>query len=585
MIDPILSLAFAMQSNKGVYALLLGSGVSRSAQIPTGWEVVLDLVSKLAHMEDKDCGTDAAKWFQDKYGKEPDYSELLDEVAKSREERQQLLRSYFEPNDEEREQGLKQPTAAHRAIAKLVAGGYVRVIVTMNFDRLIERAIEDEGITPTVISTPDAVEGALPLIHQECCVVKVHGDYLDTRIKNTPKELEKYDRRVNKLLDRIFDEFGLIVCGWSAEWDPALRAAYERCKSRRFTLYWAARGKLAECAERLVKARSGAVVSIKDADTFFTELSEKVLALEDLQRPHPLSVAAAAATVKRLLSEDRHRIRLHDLVYDEAERAFDALQPVFQSLMEDRDFAKALCEFDAKIEVLRTICIHGAYWGNGTHIRDFAFPIHRLAVNPHEGHSTTQLDPSARHTPSIILLYNSGIAALAKRNIEMLVGLLTIPKVTHLGETKPLLIQTNWGKLQEFFNSLPNRKNQSAPASEWLFENCRDGLRHIIPSDTEYDRLFDFFEMLRSIVYTEIASGGVYSADENYKWWPPGGRFVRKLVQQWRDSANSSLEALKHDDTVTEPLTRHFFSNDPARFESAMAKFEECVAKMCQKHW
>jgi type I restriction enzyme R subunit len=43
----------------------------------------------------------------------------------------------------------------------LVAGGYVRVIVTTNFDRLIERAIEDAGVTPAVISTPDATEGAL----------------------------------------------------------------------------------------------------------------------------------------------------------------------------------------------------------------------------------------------------------------------------------------------------------------------------------------------------------------------------------------------------------------------------------------
>ncbi len=40
MIEPIVSLAFSLHANKGVYALLLGSGVSRSAGIPTGWEVV-----------------------------------------------------------------------------------------------------------------------------------------------------------------------------------------------------------------------------------------------------------------------------------------------------------------------------------------------------------------------------------------------------------------------------------------------------------------------------------------------------------------------------------------------------------------
>ena len=31
MIDPINSLAFSVQANRGVYALLLGSGVSRAA--------------------------------------------------------------------------------------------------------------------------------------------------------------------------------------------------------------------------------------------------------------------------------------------------------------------------------------------------------------------------------------------------------------------------------------------------------------------------------------------------------------------------------------------------------------------------
>jgi hypothetical protein len=31
----------SIYSNKGVFALLLGSGISRSAGIPTGWEVVL----------------------------------------------------------------------------------------------------------------------------------------------------------------------------------------------------------------------------------------------------------------------------------------------------------------------------------------------------------------------------------------------------------------------------------------------------------------------------------------------------------------------------------------------------------------
>ena len=222
MIEPILSLAFGMHSIKGAYALLLGSGVSRSAGIPTGWEVVLDLIRKIAQLSGQDCEPDPAAWYKTAYDAEPGYSALLDQLAGSPSERNRLLRSYFEPSAEEREQGLKLPTIAHKAIAELVAAGFVRVIVTTNFDRLIEQALEAIGINPTVISTPDAVEGALPLVHTPCTIIKVHGDYLDTRIKNSPAELAEYDPRTDHLLDRVFDEFGLIVCGWSAEWDAAL---------------------------------------------------------------------------------------------------------------------------------------------------------------------------------------------------------------------------------------------------------------------------------------------------------------------------------------------------------------------------
>ena len=42
----------------------------------------------------------------------------------------------------------KTPTPAHRAIASLVKAGYIRVIVTTNFDRLVEQALTDAGVPP-----------------------------------------------------------------------------------------------------------------------------------------------------------------------------------------------------------------------------------------------------------------------------------------------------------------------------------------------------------------------------------------------------------------------------------------------------
>ena len=95
-IDPILSLAFSVHSNPGVYAVLLGSGVSRAAGIPTGWEVVLDLIRKIASINDENCEPDPETWYKSKYGEEPNYSKIIDELAKSPAERSQLLRNYFE---------------------------------------------------------------------------------------------------------------------------------------------------------------------------------------------------------------------------------------------------------------------------------------------------------------------------------------------------------------------------------------------------------------------------------------------------------------------------------------------------------
>ena len=123
---------------KGVYAVLIGSGVSRSAGMPTGWDVTLGSVRELARLAGKDPGDKPDEWHRRERGSEPDYSALLEARARTPAERRNLLQKYSEPTPEEREQGLKTPTAAHRAVASLVESGHVRGVITTNFDRLME---------------------------------------------------------------------------------------------------------------------------------------------------------------------------------------------------------------------------------------------------------------------------------------------------------------------------------------------------------------------------------------------------------------------------------------------------------------
>ncbi|GAH65836.1 unnamed protein product, partial [marine sediment metagenome] len=268
-------------------------------------------VRKYSAVIGEDCSEDWETWYLGKTGKEPDYSELIKAIGKNQSERQALLRSYFEPDEEEREQGIKLPTLAHRAIAELVFEGFIKVIITTNFDKLIEKALEKKGINAVVLSTEDAIKGAPPLPHNDVVLLKVNGDYTDIRIRNTPEELLKYPKAIEKLLDRIFDEYGLIVCGWSAEWDIALRKAIEKCKSRRFTTYWTIRSEPEENAKKIIRLRSAETILIDDANSFFEDLAAKTDALEVFEKPHPLSSKIAVVTLKKNLEYERSVIRVH----------------------------------------------------------------------------------------------------------------------------------------------------------------------------------------------------------------------------------------------------------------------------------
>jgi hypothetical protein len=310
---PELSLAFSLHSGPGTYALLLGSGVSRAAGIPTGWEVTLDLVRKLAAAEGESAANPEA-WYRERFGREPNYSEVVNELAPMRDERRALLQGFFEPNEWDREERKKVPTEAHRAIARLCSLGYVRVVLTTNFDRLLERALEAEYVSPVVIDTPDAVEGAPPLQHAGCTVVKVNGDYLDTRIKNTPDELAQYDERTVELLGRVFREYGLVVCGWSGTYDVALIDALKRAGGRRYMAYWVSRGAPSDAERSLTSFIGGTSIETSGANGFFADLLEKVEALATFGGADPLSAPLAIATVKRYLDDPGRYVRLRELV-------------------------------------------------------------------------------------------------------------------------------------------------------------------------------------------------------------------------------------------------------------------------------
>jgi len=579
LIDPLISLAFSMHESKGIYALLLGSGVSRAAGIPTGWEVVLDLIRKVARLQREECEPDPANWYQSKFGASPDYARLLEMLAGSPAERARLLSTYFEPNEEEKEQGLKSPTDAHKAIAELVANGYVKVIVTTNFDRLLEQALENLRIVPTVISTPDAAEGALPLTHTRCTIVKVNGDYLDTRIKNTPEELAQFDDRINRLLDRVFDEFGLVVCGWSAEWDTALRAALERCRSHRFTTYWVSVGEDSPTAQRIMTLRRAQRIQIRNADTFFRDLAEKVMALEEYTRPHPLSTKAAVARAKRYLSEWRYEIRLHDLVMEETERVYDTLSeanfPVQGATFSVEELKKRLARYEAFLETLVSLLATGCYWGTTSHEKLWVRVLERIG-NPSGGRGGLVVWINLRLYPALLLFYASGMATIAADKYATLAALFRRPTYNENREGIPLFVRLVPVRIVD--NDAMNQmlgKRFYTPVSEHLFEVLRAPLREFLPDEVVYERIFDRFECLFALIY------GDYSRRREKGVWGPVGRFAYKLSNsEGQNPLKDLLAEAEQQKESWEPIKAGLFGGDYSRFGETALEYTKAVSNL-----
>ena len=94
-IEKLTTLAFSMYSNKGAYALLHGSGISRSAHIPSGWEVEEKLIQKIGVSQGVAESEDWHQWYKDCYKQSASYSALLGEIVKTPTERVQLMRSFL----------------------------------------------------------------------------------------------------------------------------------------------------------------------------------------------------------------------------------------------------------------------------------------------------------------------------------------------------------------------------------------------------------------------------------------------------------------------------------------------------------
>jgi len=600
-IDPVTSLAFAIQSQPGVYSALIGSGVSRSANIPTGWGITNELIRRLALAEGDTIAIESEDWYREKYDAPVGFSTLLSQLAPTQSDRRALLASFIEPAPDSDD---RRPTAAHRALADLASAGQVKVFITTNFDRLLEQSLTDRGIHPLVIHDNAGARGAQAFHHAGVVVFKIHGDYQDpASMRVTEDELSSYPRDLAQRLARVLEDYGLIAVGWSGEYDPALRTLMSANRSRRYPLYYAARrGRLADAARTLVSARSGIVVPITDADTFLPALHRRVTSIATSAEPHPLDIRGLVGATKSAITNRSHPAVLEDVLTAETERAVAGLEDdeAFPTHGMTDDYAghlnyveQARRTANAVLGLAHMFAIGAAYW-NDEYSDVWSRSLGRLGQldKPQSGVIALL---ALRRLPPVVVLYASTIAAVAR---DTLGTVKTLALDTHVASTPgppaPLAARSNVfypferadprlltllveaevsGDLpsEARFQELARGDTRRTGASDYLHVLLRKPLESVIPSDDDYDRFFDRAEALLGLINTDLQLTASDEPMAPYIAHPGPARYM------WRDSdlpfrivneiaANSAPSSL---------LTSGLFGGSESRLSAAADAYAE----------
>jgi NAD-dependent SIR2 family protein deacetylase len=200
-INPIFPLSYNLADGKKKYVLFCGAGVSKDAGIPTGWEILLETVRHIRTQkegENKEYTDKEMETYYEENFEDSTYSDIIESLFPSTEEQRAFLENFFEN---------KAPGKAHKLIAEWVKAELIRFIITTNFDSSIEHSLDDVGLRGkySVITDGAQVLTSKPWhLVENCRIYKVHGTIEQGEIKNTPKNLEKFDNDLeNDFLDII----------------------------------------------------------------------------------------------------------------------------------------------------------------------------------------------------------------------------------------------------------------------------------------------------------------------------------------------------------------------------------------------
>ena len=376
-----------------------------------------------------------------------------------------------------------------------------------------------------------------------------------------------------------------IICGWSGEYDQALRDALDRCKSRRFTTYWCTRGDLSPVTKPVADNRAAQPVTISDADSFFVELEERVTSIQRVGERHPMDAKASVETLKRYLVEDRHRIRLRELVQEATEELVSHLNEEEFSInakYTNEEVAQRVQRLNALSERTIALIANGCFWGNSEQNEAWVGIIRRLAEFEARNPAANRWGYMFRY-PALLALYAAGVGSVAAARYELLASLLLLPMRSPSGRERESIVQSLSpydilpdNAAQLLLPDLGPRQKHPRPRSQYFHRALRQIVSDLIPAEGDFGEAFDRFEYMAHLVESDLESRKHGNVTAGYRW------FDRRDSGSWFQP--SRIAATVHrelEETKEEwpPLKAGLFSSSMDRLAEVKRAVDEATAK------
>jgi uncharacterized caspase-like protein len=287
------------------------------------------------------------------------------------------------------------------------------------------------------------------------------------------------------------------------------------------------------------------------------------------------------AQTKEYLSDPKFKIMLHDLVVQTVRKVLvmsseDSFK-VQGKPWSIEEFTERLNRYQNIVAELQSVVTCVGFWGDeGYH------EILRKAVT----RVTDRLDPESglivwsalRWYPIILLLYSAGIAAISSERFENL-GCLFTTRVGSSRGTKAsteLILAVGDAILElertDAFKQLPGHERNYFPRSEYLFKLLQPKLDDLLFLGRDYERLFDWFEVLFALVYADLIN------QNHGQVWGPIGRFGWKYHSPLVENPFKVIiaEAASKQDKWP-PLLAGLFGGQYKRFSDIAEQFEKLI--------